>query len=397
MPAYLDNNATTQPTAEVVRAVADMLTDRWQNPSSVHRGGQAARHAIELARESVARLVGARPREIVFTSGATESIDLAIRGVVAARMLARPGQPVSIVTTDVEHEAVRDACADLAEERSVQVRRLPINPDGRVDASALPALLDAGTALVSVQWANNETGAVQPVADIAAACRAANVPFHCDGTQWAGKMPTDLAGAPDLGGGIDLLSFSAHKLHGPKGVGALFIRRGVRLRPRIRGTQELERRGGTENAPAIAGFGVAADQARAWLADPARRQEAAARRDRFEARVLAAVPDASVNGPRQPALRLWNTTNIAFPRLEAEALLLLLSEQGVAASAGAACSSGSLDPSPVLLAMGVPPERAHGSLRFSLSRTTTDAEIDEAADTVDRCVARLRASAPAVR
>ena len=381
----LDNNATTRPAPEVVEAVAAALTSAWHNPSSAHRAGQTARRTVELARRSVADLVGASPREIVFTAGATESIDLAVRGA----LLASPPERRRVVTSPVEHEAVRELCGALEREGLAEVALAPVDGEGRVDGAALASMLDERVALVSVQWANNETGAVQPVVEIGEACRAAGCVFHCDATQWVGKEPTDLRSGP---AGVGLLSLSAHKFHGPKGAGALVARRGVRLRPTVHGAQELGRRGGTENTPGIAGMGAAAELARAWLADPALRAAAAARRDRLESGLLARLPDASVNGPTRPGERLWNTTNIAFPRLEAEALLLAFSEKGLNASAGAACSSGSLDPSPVLLAMGVPEARAHGSIRFSISRETTDEEIDAALEIVPACVERLRAS-----
>ena len=372
---YLDNNATTQPLPEVVDAVRTALTEHWHNPSSVHRPGQAARHAVELARAQLAKLISAKPRELILTNSGTESIDHAIRGSLAAT-----GKKV-VVTTDVEHAAVRDLCEALGRE-SIKVRTLPLI-DGVVDPAPLGDLLASGdVAVVSVQWANNETGAIMPVKAIHETCRAHRVAFHCDGTQWIGKLPVSDDGPP-----CDLLTFSAHKFHGPKGVGGLWVRRGIGLRPMLHGSQELGRHGGTENVPGIVGAGVAAAAAVEWLAGAHERDRLAALRDRFEAGALAACPDAVVNGPREP--RLWNTTNIGFPRLEAEALLLAFSEQGLAASAGAACSSGSLDPSPVLLAMGVAPATAHGSVRFSLSRFTTDAEIDEAIGVVEACVARF--------
>jgi cysteine desulfurase len=268
------------------------------------------------------------------------------------------------------------------------------------DPSALAPLIDARTAIVSVQWANNETGVVQPIERIAEICRARSVPLHCDAVQWVGKMPVGPGGpegpsrpAPgDTGAGppCDLLSLSAHKFHGPKGVGVLWVRRAVPLAPQILGAQEMDRRGGTENVPGIIGAGVAAREASAWLADPTRRAKVAAMRDRFETKIREKVSGALVNGAACP--RVWNTTNIGFPRLEAEALLLLLSERGVFASAGAACSSGSLEPSPVLLAMGIPEAIAHGSLRFSLSKETTDAEIDDAAEIVAAAAAQLARS-----
>lgn len=376
---YLDNNATTQPLAEVSEAVRAALEDDWANPSSVHRAGQAARRRVELARGEVAALLGRSAREIVFTSSGTESIDLALRGTLAARGAS------AMVTDDAEHEAVR-GLAEALEREGVSVRRLPLLEGGLVDADALPGLLEDGAVgVVSVQWANNETGTIQPVEAISAACRAARVPFHCDATQWIGKLP-----APDTSF-ADLLSCSAHKLHGPKGVGVLAARRGARLRPTVHGAQELGRRGGTENVPGIAGFGAAAASARAWLERGAERDRLSALRDRLERSILETCPGAVVNAPSDPSRRLWNTTNIGFPRLEAEALLLTMSEAGLCASAGAACSSGSLDPSPVLLAMGVAPEIAHGSIRFSLSRFTTEAEIDRAIEVVASAVGRVAA------
>lgn len=394
---YLDNNATTRPLPEVVDAVTRSLVENWHNPSSVHRPGQAARHAVELARASVARLLNARPADLVFTSGATESISMAIRGVLAANPSKK-----TVVTSSIEHEAVRDLLKDLTKRQGVVVRTLPVGLSGAARAADLVPMLDDSVALVSVMWANNETGVIQPIDDLAAICRDRGVIFHSDATQAVGKVRVDLGGiAPPC----DLLSFSGHKMHAPKGVGGLWVRpnstgRGVRvaLVPQTPGTQEKERRGGTENTHAIVGLGVASDLARSWLEDaenPRNPGTIASLRDRFEAAILARVPGAVVNGG--PAPRLWNTTNIAFPKLEAEALLLLLSERGLCASAGAACSSGSLDPSPILLAMGVPEAQAHGSLRFSLSRETTDDEIDEALSIIPACVERLRASASSVR
>ncbi|HVZ93911.1 MAG TPA: cysteine desulfurase family protein [Phycisphaerales bacterium] len=449
---YLDNNATTRPAAEVVASMREMLEEHWANPSSVHRAGQAARARVELARQSVARLIGAKPRDIVFTSGATESIDLAIRGVLAARAKHVGAGRVAIVTTAVEHEAVRDLCKALADDSAsgLDVRLLPLDSAGRVRVEALAGLLDESVALVSVQWANNETGVIHPIEEIGRVCRERKIPFHCDGTQWVGKMPTVVDAEDARGGGtpIDLLSFSAHKMHGPKGVGALYVRQGVKVVPRMRGVQERERRGGTENTAGIVGFGVASELAMAWLARSGERERLAGLRDRLERGVLESVAGTVVNGrefgssekmrsggrevgeSRKPSPcplpegegadgqggcaaggsgRLWNTTNIAFPKLEAEALLLLLSEAangvggasggagGVCASAGAACSSGSLDPSPVLLAMGVEPALAHGSVRFSLSRETTGEEIESAIGIIARCAAKLGGSATAVR
>lgn len=385
MTIYLDNNATTRPTPGVVDAVRRGLEIHWHNPSSVHRPGQDARHAMELARAAIAALAGVAPRRLTLTASGTESINMAVRGVLGA------SGKRTLITTGVEHAAVRDLAEQLAND-GVTTRLIPLLPGGVADADALDALIDDDTALVSVQWANNETGAIQPVERIGAVCRAKGVPFHCDATQWIGKMPCDLSadGAPP----IDLLTFSAHKFHGPKGCGALWTGPLVRLRPQTPGSQELGRRGGTENLPAILGAAAAAQAAGAWLADAHQRARLASLRDRFERAVIDACPGATVNAPPDRSARLWNTTNIGFPRLEAEALLMGFSERGLCASAGAACSSGSLDPSPVLLAMGVPPEIAHGSVRFSLSRDTTEDEIDRAVDIVATVVARMNTLMP---
>ena len=384
MRAYLDCNATTQPLPEVVSAVTAALVDGWGNPSSVHRAGIDARHAVELARESVARLLGVRSSEVVFTGGGTESASLAIAGTLDAL-----GGPRTIVSMRTEHSAVREACEALEARGRARVAWVPPAPGGVIDLAALDAALDShgdDVALVSVMGANNETGVLQPLQAVGERCRARGVRFHCDATQWVGRMPTSLANLP-----VDLVTVSAHKFHGPKGVGALWVRTGVRVAPQVvGGPQERDRRGGTENVPGIVGMGAAAEAAIAWLADPAHREVGAARRDRLERAILAAVPEAVVNGAA--ASRLWNTTNIGFPGLEAEAILLLLSERGVMASAGAACSSGSLDPSPVLLAMGVPPRVAHGSIRLSLSRLTTDDEVAHAGEVIPACIARLRRS-----
>lgn len=387
---YLDNNATTRPTPGVVEAVDRALRELWHNPSSVHRPGQAARAALELARQDLAALVGAKPRDLILTGSGTESIDLAIRGVLGVAPRAVP--PV-VISSRIEHAAVRDLLEDLAKTGAAEVRWAQVGRDGVVDASAVEPLLDARVALVTLQWANNETGAIQPVEAIGALCRSRGVPFHCDGTQWVGKEPVDLGAAAPF----DLLTFSPHKFHGPKGVGALWLRRGTRLRPVIHGAQELGRRGGTENVPGILGAGAAAREAAAWVTDPAERSRLAGLRDALEQGVLGALNHrdqtiAIINGPTAPGSRLWNTTNIGFARLEAEALLMLLSEQGLCASAGAACSSGSLDPSPVLLAMGIPAEIAHGSLRFSLSRETTESEVRHAVNVIVASVRRLAAS-----
>lgn len=407
---YLDNNATTQPTPAVLEAVTGALTTYWQNPSSTHRAGQAARAQMELARRDIAALAGVRAREITFTASGTESIDLAIRGVIGAwrsRGDEARAAPIRLITTRIEHAAVRELATELEHAKLATVQWADVTLQGVVDLSSLDALLmQKGWALtlVSIQWANNETGSIQPVEQIAKRCREHGAIFHCDGVQWIGKMPTDELLEPAQsstipshrhavsGPSCDLLSFSAHKFHGPKGVGVLWVRPGIKLRPVIAGTQELGRRGGTENVPGIIGAGVAAAEATEWLADATQRRVLEALRDRFERMVLEACPGSLVNAAA--STRLWNTTNIAFPRLEAEAMLLGLSERGVFASAGAACSSGSLDPSPVLLAMGIPEPAAHGSLRFSLSRMSTREELDASVRVVAQVAADLYKTLP---
>ncbi len=380
---YLDNNATTQPLSAVVAAVTEASESLWANPSSLHRAGQAVRQRIELARDSVAGLIGAKPRELTFTSGGTESIDLALNGVLAS---ARQQGRRCIVTSPIEHAAVREGAESLNVAGDCELRWAPVTPGGAINLDALSDLLDENVALVSIQWANNETGVIQPIEQIGELCRQRGVLIHTDAVQVVGKLPVDVTTFP-----VDLLSIASHKHHGPKGVGALWTRRGVRITPQQPGAHEGGRRGGTENVPGILGMGVAADSARDWLADESARNTIAALRDDFEQLILKRTPGAVVNAS-DTAPRLWNTTNIGFPKLEAEALLILLSERGLCASAGAACSSGSLEPSPVLIAMGVPENTAHGSLRFSLSRFSTRKEIEHAATIVNDCVERLRSS-----
>lgn len=385
-PVHLDHNATTRPLPAVVEAVRESLVGGWGNPSSIHRAGMAARHAVELARESLADLLGAKPREIVFTSGGTESANLAIEGSIGH---FAGGLRTVLVTSRLEHRAVRE-CAERVERRGGEVIWVPHDPDGVVDLAAFEEILarrGGEVALVSLMAANNETGVLAPLQQIGERCRRAGVRLHVDAVQWVGRLPIDFHSLP-----VDLLTCSGHKFHGPKGIGALVVRQGVRLSPQIvGGPQERERRGGTENVPGILGLGAAAREAGSWLrGDGAARVESL--RDRFERAVLAACPGSVAHGVAAP--RLGNTSNIGFPRLEAEAILMILSERGVHASAGAACSSGSLDPSPVLLAMGVPAELAHGSVRFSLGRETTAREIDRAAAEVVEAVARLARSLP---
>ena len=293
-----------------------------------------------------------------------------------------------IVTTAVEHSATHELCKQLAGQGAAagaSVVEIAVDQQGRIDLDAWNAALDENTALATALWANNETGVIFPIADMAAACKSRGVPFHCDGTQAVGKIAVDVKAI-----GADAMSLAAHKFHGPKGVGALYIRRGLRLPPLIiGGPQERNRRGGTENVPGIVGIGKAAELAAAALREMPRVAEL---RDRLESSILQSIPDTAVNG--DPGHRLPNTTNIGFHRLEAEAILLLLSERGVCASAGAACSSGSLEPSHVLKAMSIPPAVAHGAIRFSLSRFTTPQEIDQALVILPAVIERLRKVLP---
>jgi cysteine desulfurase len=405
MPAwiYLDNNATTRPDARVVEAMQQMQIELWANPSSVHRFGQMVRQKVELARAQVAELIGVKPREIILTSGGTESNNLALRGVMGTAL--DPHRRV-LISNKVEHAAIRETAAAL-EREGVRIVWLGTDGHGQIAPSAVAdALCDAAddraTLMLSIQWANNETGLIQPIDAIASVvrelrrallARRCRVAMHVDATQAVGKLPVDLG---PLTGGVDLLTLAAHKFHGPKGVGALYVRPGSRLRPvQVGGPQERNQRGGTENAPGIVGMGVAAQLAAEFVQDADRVDALRRLRDRFESLILAELPETVVNA-RDDAThaRLWNTTNLGFAGIEAEAILLALSERGVCASAGAACSSGSLEPSPVLLAMGVPEPIAHGSVRFSLSRDTVAADIEQAASAVVDVVRRLARTLP---
>ncbi|MCC6681623.1 MAG: cysteine desulfurase [Phycisphaeraceae bacterium] len=392
---YLDNNATTQPEPAVTDAMLEAQRDLWANPSSVHRFGQQVRRRVELARQTLAALLGAAPRQLVFTSGGTESNNLALHGVLDGVS----GGGGVLITTPIEHAAIREP-AEILRRRGVELVLLSVDGDGCIDLDHLDQMLAAHagpqrTTLLSVQWANNETGVLQPMADIAARVAAhrdskrSRLYLHSDATQAVGKIPVDLSQLAE----VDLLSLSAHKFHGPKGVGALYIRRGVRLHAQQQGgPQEMQRRGGTENVPGIIGLGVAAELARQFLAEPTRIERLAAMRDRFEQAIIAQLPGTMVNSGT--SRRLWNTSNLAFVGLEAEAVLIGLSERGLCASAGAACSSGSLEPSPVLLAMGIPEPAAHGSVRFSLSRHTTDDELEQSTALTVQVVSKLRQTLP---
>jgi cysteine desulfurase len=380
---YLDNNATTRPAPAVVDAMLPFLTQTWGNPSSVHRFGQRARQAIDEARGQLAQLLGCAETELLFTGGGTEAINTAMRGMLAARAPRR-----QIVTSSVEHSATRELCRQLSREAATIVE-ISVDRQGALNMDELAARIGSDTALVSIMWANNETGVLFPVREIADLCQQRGVPFHCDATQAVGKLPVDFATL-----GFDAASIAAHKFHGPKGVGALFLRRGMRMRPLIvGGPQERGRRGGTENVAGIVGMGKAAELAKTALAPQSDVWPGViALRDRLEQGILSRIEDTHVNGRTDQ--RLPNTTNIGFAALEAEAILLLLSERGICASAGAACASGSLDPSHVLQAMKIPSRIAHGAIRFSLSRETTGQEIDQALAILPGVIQRLRAVLP---
>jgi cysteine desulfurase len=379
---YMDANATTPLLPEVVEAMRPFWAEQFGNASSIHQQGQQARAAVDHARESVARLLGCRAAEIVFTSGGTESDNMALFGVLS------PGD--HLVTTAIEHHAVLHAAEELAE-RGVEVTFLPCTPQGLIEVSALEAALRPTTKLVSIMLANNETGVVQPVRVLADAAHAAGALFHTDAIQGAGKLPLDVKAL-----GCDLLSLSGHKMYAPQGTGALFVRRNVRLKSMFfGGLHERGRRPGTENVAGIVGLGRAAEQAMAWLAAdtaPDSPDSLAALRDRLEQGILAAVDEAGVNGGG--AVRVANTSNLYFDRVEAEALVIALDLKGLAVSGGSACQSGATEPSHVLLAMGLSEARARASVRFSLSRLTTQAEVDAALEIVPTAVARLRELAP---
>ena len=380
---YLDYNATAPVPAEVADAVSAALRECPGNASSIHAFGQRAKAVLDDARTAVARLLGAEPSEIVFTSGGTEADNLAVRGVAESQKDgARPG----IITSAIEHEAVLNAAKRLGR-LGWPVTLLPVGGSGVVNVDALDRALDAAgdhpPALVSVMLVNNELGTVQPVRALAAVARARGVPFHTDAVQAIGRLPVDVR---DLG--VDLLSIAGHKFGAPKGVGALWVRRGFGLQAQsVGGRQERGRRAGTENTPAIEGLRVAAERAARLLGSEAVRQSAL--RDRLERGLLATVPGTAVNG--DPGARAPNTANISFEGVEGESLVIGLDLEGIAVSTGSACSSGTLEPSHVLRALGLPPSRIEGAVRFSLGEGTTGAEIDRVLDVVPAVVARLRA------
>ena len=380
--AYFDHNATTPPDPAVVEAVVRALTEDFGNASSVHHFGQRAKAVLDEARTSLGALIGAEPAEIVFTSGGTESDNLALRGAAeAAESLNAPAGRRHLIASSIEHEAVLNTVKALVK-RGWTATLLPVDSTGIVAPASLAAAITRQTAIVSVMHANNEIGTIQPIADLAAIAHEHGALFHTDAVQSIAKIPVDVRQL-----GVDLLSLSAHKFNGPKGAGALWIRRGTRLVSTMTGGKhERNRRGGTENVPGIAGLGAAARLAHGKLAADAAR--IGALRDRLEERILRDVPGSVVNGARSP--RVPNTTNISFDGVEAESLLIALDLEGFAVSTGSACSSGTLEPSHVLRAMNLPSHRTQNSIRFSLGAGNTQEQVDGLIAKLPGVVGKLR-------
>jgi len=379
---YLDYNATTPVDEEVLEAMGPLFRGGFGNPSSAHRYGRVPKKHLEEGREQVAALIGCRPREVVFTSGGTESDNAAIKG--AAFALREKGK--HIITTAVEHHAVLHTCRYLEERFGFAVTCLPVDGDGLVSPEAVRDAITEETVLVSVMTANNETGSLNPVAEIGRTTRERGILFHTDAVQAVGKIPIDVEEM-----GVDLLSLSAHKIYGPKGMGALFLREGAEVDPVMHGGgHEGGRRAGTENIPGIAGLGKAAEIARREMEEEGPRLRAL--RDEFWERVQKEVPDVRLNG--HPEKRLPNTVNISFPRIEGESAMMMLDTKGIALSTGSACSSEDLEPSHVLKAMGIDTVDARGALRFSFGRGTTGEEIDTLMEHLPGIVERLRQMSP---
>jgi cysteine desulfurase len=385
--AYLDYNATTPVDPEVLAAMMPYLGENFGNASSIHSAGQAARGAVDRARESVAALIGAKPAEIVFTSGGTEGDNLAVFGIAFSSFAsgADGAAKKHIITTTIEHHAVLHSCQAL-EKQGIAVTYIPVGRDGVVDPDDIRRALRPETVLITVMHANNELGTIQPIEEIGRIAAEADIYFHSDAVQAAGKLALDVNRL-----GVDLLSVSAHKIYGPKGAGALYVRSGTPLEPQFHGGHhERDRRPGTENVPGIVGLGKAAELARKNLeADTVR---IGALRERLEEALLASIPSVRVTGDR--TRRVANTTNLTFAGAGGEALLIALDLQGVACSTGAACSSGAVEPSHVLLAAGLSADEARSSLRFSLGRLTTADEIEYAIAVIPGVVERLRAISP---
>ncbi len=376
-PVYLDHNATTPLRPEALQAMREVLEEVFGNPSSVHWAGSRARSAVEAARAQVARLLGAEPETVVFTSSATEANNTVLRSTA----LRSPRHGDHIVTCVTEHPSVRELCQDLRRE-GLRVTELGVDSDGILDPERLAACLDARTLLVTVMWANNETGVVQPIPEIARVAAAHGVPFHTDAVQALGKVELSLREHP-----IEFASFSAHKLGGPKGVGALYVREGSRFSALLRGgPQERRRRAGTENVPGIVGFGAACEAAGRDLCE--RSERLGRLRDRLWNGIAAAIPEVRVNG--STTARLPHTLNAAFLGADGETLVEALDLAGIAVASGAACASGSTETSHVLLGMGIPPEVGLGSIRFSLGADTRDAHITRVLEVLPEIVERVR-------
>ncbi len=390
---YLDANATTPLLPEVFEAMRPYWMEHYGNASSIHQHGQQARGAVEQSRAAIARLLRCLNSEIVFTSGGTESDNLALFGVLSAE--STHGEPAHLITTTIEHHAVLHAAEALASDKAktgVEATFLPVTPKGLIEPAALKAALRPNTRLVSIMYANNETGVIQPIQELAAIAHEAGALFHTDAVQVTGKLPLDLSAEGPLKN-VDLLTFSGHKMYAPKGIGVLFVRRNVRLAPMMHGgTHERQRRAGTENVACIVGLGKAAQLASEWLNTEGPTQLAALR-DHFEQGILSQIEETGINGNGAP--RVSNTSNLYFDHLEAEALVIALDLKGISVSGGSACQSGAAEPSHVLTAMGLTPARARASIRFSLSRLTTQEEIDEALKVIPAAVARLRELSPA--
>jgi cysteine desulfurase len=378
MRIYLDHNATTPVDPAAADAMTRALQHLFGNASSVHYYGQQAKAAIDEARSEVAALIGAEPAEVIFTSGGTEADNFAIRG--AAEALEGTGRK-HVITCGIEHEAVLNTFKALAR-RGWRTTVLPLDARGIVSPDRLREAITDDTAVVSIMHANNEIGTIQPIAELATIAHARGALFHTDAVQSAGKIPVNVRSL-----GVDMAALSGHKFYGPKGIGALWVKRGVRLAPFLSGgKQERNRRAGTENVPGVIGMGVAATRAMQKMAAEAVRL--AALRDRLENGILSAVPNTDVNGSRES--RVPNTTNISFDRIEAESLLIALDLEGVAVSTGSACSSGTLEPSHVLKAMGLSSHRAQNSIRFSLGESNTEEQIDHVIEILPRIVTKLR-------
>jgi cysteine desulfurase len=377
---YVDNNATTQVAPEVLEEMTPYFHDLYGNPSSMHTFGGQVGGKLKEAREKVAGLIKADPEEILFTSCGTESDNTAIQAAIASNSAKR-----HIVTTRVEHPAIKNLCEYLAK-NGYRITYLSVDREGRLDMDRLKESLTDDTAIVSIMWANNETGVVFPIEDIARMVREKGIVFHTDAVQAAGKVPIDVQKTP-----LDMLSLSGHKIHAPKGIGVLYVRKGTKFSPfLIGGHQEGGRRGGTENVASIVGLGKASELAAMHVREENERVKAL--RDRLENALLENIPNAMVNGDRLH--RLPNTTSISFEYVEGEAILLMMNEFRICASSGSACTSGSLEPSHVLRAMGVPFTAAHGSIRFSLSTYNTEAEIDVIVEKMPQIIGRLRELSP---